>query len=139
MNYVLDKVHSYEELSRDELHNVANYLQRDVEQAARFLSRSGRSVKDWLRDDLKLAGSKLGEMYAGAVDKTRMELEAIHEMAEEGDWYTGDITGPGFLTCTKCHHTLHIDSTTHVAPCPKCLGTVFSKTYGEEEESLDSE
>lgn len=135
MNYLLDRVHHFEDLSREELAHVGDYLRRDVEQAAHFLSRSGRSVADWLRDDLRLAGTKLGELFAAAVDKTRMELDAIHEQAEEGDWYTGDITGPGYLHCKKCHHTLHIETTTHVPPCPRCLGTVFSKSYEDADDT----
>ncbi len=132
MNYIVDQVRDFEKLSREELAQVGDYLRRDVEDAARFLDRSGRSVGAWLRDDLRLAGTRLGELFAGAVDRTASELAAIHAAAEEGDWYTGDITGPGYLHCRKCRHTIYIDSTRHVPPCPRCLGTVFRKTYSEE-------
>jgi len=118
---------------------VGDYLRRDVEDAAHFLSRSGRSVGQWLRDDLRLAGNRLGELFAGAVDKTLAELTALREQAEEGDWYAGDITGPGYLHCRKCHHTIYIDSTRHVVPCPRCLGTVFTKTYVADDEETGSD
>ena len=133
LDYAKDRLHEYEELSREEIDHLGDYLKRDLQQASGYLSRTGQELKDWLKDDLQLAEDTFSEMYANAIDTTRIELEKFHEQAEAGDWYTGDITGPGVLVCKKCGHRLRVETTSHITPCEKCLGTVFRKEYGERE------
>ncbi len=134
IDYAKDKLHEMEEWSREEIDHIGDYLQRDVQDAATYLSETGQGLRDWLKFDLQLAESSFAEMFANAADTTRIELEKFRQQAEQGDWYTGDITGPGILACKKCGHRIRVETTSHVAPCPKCLGTVFRKTYGEKQD-----
>ena len=133
VDFAKQKLYEMEEWTREEVDQVGDYLQRDLQNAATYLSETGQGFRDWMKRDLQLAESAFADMFANAVDTTRLELERFRQQAEQGEWYTGDITGPGILTCVKCGHRMRIETTTHVVPCPKCLGTVFRKTYGEKQ------
>ena len=134
LDYAKEKAHELGELSREEAERIGDYLRRDIEDAANYLSRTGQGIADWLKFDLQFAEDKLAELFANAVDTTRLEWQQLQERAEQGDWFTGDITGPGILRCKKCHHQVRFETTRYIPPCPKCLGTVFTKEYGQARE-----
>ena len=52
------------ELSREEIHKLSDYLQRDIHDAAYALSDNGKQLADWLEFDLDLAEAKFGEWVA---------------------------------------------------------------------------
>lgn len=119
------------ELSREEAQKVREYVRRDVEEAADFMSENGRQLKEWLQFDLEFAESKFAEMFATVADRTRVELEALADRARRvGEWHTGELTGVGILQCKECGEKLHFEKPGHIPPCPKCKGTVFKKYFG---------
>jgi len=122
-----------EEMSREELDHVARYLQRDLHDAAEFLQQSGKTVTDWLRQDLNYAEYKFAELFAGLAETTRSKLDEIAKRAQEvGEWHTGEITGVGILQCKQCGEKLHFKTVGHIPPCPKCQATVFRKLFSED-------
>lgn len=122
------------ELSREEAEKVGDYIKRDLEEAADFMTENGRQLKDWLQFDLEFAESKFAEMFAQVADKTRLELESLAERARRvGEWHTGEITGVGILQCKQCGEQLHFEKPGHIPPCPKCKGTVFKKYFGPQQ------
>jgi DNA polymerase III alpha subunit (gram-positive type) len=130
LDEAMEKVAELEEITREELETTASYLKRDLEQAADFLEKSEKSVADWLKFDLEFAEQKFAEMFAEAVDKTRIELAEFNEkIHEEAEWHTGEITGPGILFCQKCGEELQFKKPGHIPPCPSCHHTVFKKHY----------
>lgn len=128
----MEKITELGELSQEEIETVAGYLKKDLEQAADFLEESGSKVTDWLKFDLQFAETKFAEMFAEAVDKTRIELGALQDsLQKNAEWHTGEITGIGILYCQACGEALHFKKAGHIPPCPKCKKTAFKKQYRE--------
>lgn len=130
LDKAMDKAAELGELSREELEVTASYLKKDLEQAADFLTESETRVADWLKFDLQFAEQKFAEVFAQAVDKTRIELGQFKEtIREEAEWHTGEITGIGILFCQKCGEELQFKKPGHIPPCPKCHHTVYKKHF----------
>jgi len=117
------------ELTRDEAEKIATYLERDMHDAADFLSETGKELKDWAKFDLELIEDRLLEMFANVADKTKIELDALAEQARRAAMYhTGEVTGPGTLSCTSCGKEIHFHKTGHIPPCAACHGTEYRRT-----------
>jgi len=117
------------ELTRDEAEKIATYLERDMHDAADFLSETGKEFKDWGRFDLELIEDRLLEMFANVADKTKLELDALARQARRASTYhTGEVTGPGTLVCTSCGKEIHFHKTGHIPPCAGCRGTEYQRT-----------
>lgn len=122
-----------EELSREEAEKIGNYLRRDLEHAADFLSRSGKDLGGWLRFDTELTERTLAEMMLQVADRTGVELAEFTVRAEVmAEWHTGEISGIGTLECKSCGEELHFHRTGHIPPCPKCHGTTFRRISDED-------
>lgn len=117
------------ELSREEIQRLSDYLKRDLQEAGAALADNSRKLAEWLEFDTELAESRLSEWMAQVANPTIVELERLREQARMGEWHTGEITGPGVLTCRSCGEQLHFDKPGHIPPCPRCHATVFSKEY----------
>jgi len=116
------------ELTREEAEKVSGYLERDVKDAAGFLSTNERAFAEWLRFDLQLIEGRLEEMFANVADRTRLELQALARQADEASAYhTGEVTGPGTLICAACGKELHFHRTGHIPPCPQCRSTRYRR------------
>lgn len=121
------------ELSREEADKVAMYLQRDLQDAARYIGESGTDLRDWLKIDLELIEDRMLDAMFGVADQTRLQmLQFQDELAEHALWHTGEVTGPGALRCTGCGEEIHFHQTGRIPPCPACHGTVFQRPGSEE-------
>lgn len=128
-----EKLSEWNELSREEIEHISDYVKRDLHEAGEYLHNTGKEFKDWLKDDLAYAETKLASMLAELADSTRTELDQLARRASEvGEWHTGEITGIGILECKACGEQLHFDKPGHIPPCPKCHGTLYKKLYGQE-------
>jgi hypothetical protein len=117
------------ELTREEADRIAAYVERDMHDAATFITDSGKGLADWLQFDLQYIEDRFLEMFQNVADKTRVELAALAHRAEHAnDYHTGEVTGPGTLACQMCGQALHFHKTGHIPPCPKCKGTLFRRT-----------
>lgn len=117
------------ELTREEAERVGSFLQRDVEDAARYSARTDDDLKGWLRMDLRLVESWIWDRFSSVADKTRLELMALQREMEQqsGDYYAGEITGPGTLVCSNCGEAVRFKQTKQIPPCPKCQGSVYRR------------
>lgn len=116
------------ELTREEAEKIAGYLERDMQDAAQFLSDTGEQLRAWWQFDLKLIENNLLDMFANVADKTRLELQKLADQAREASYYrTGEVTGPGTLVCTECGKALHFHQAGHIPPCPECRGTRYRR------------
>ena len=116
-----------EELGKEETEKLANYLKRDLIDAANYINKTGRELKDWLGFDIALIEDRLREMFFQAADQTTKELLELKYRAEIAEYRTGEITGPGTLVCDKCQEKLHFHKPGHIPPCPKCRGTHYHR------------
>lgn len=116
------------EITREEAEAVGNYIKRDINDAAEYLTESSREFTSWLRLDIDVIEKKILEMFLSVADKTRLELEEIaHPRCDISHYHTGEITGPGTLVCSGCKQPIHFKTTSHIPPCPKCHHTVFER------------
>lgn len=116
------------ELSPEEAEEVGEYLKKDIDAAASYVTASEHdTMGDWLRFDLQLAESALAKLFADVVDQSRVELAQWQQQALE--WHTGEVTGIGMLECLNCGEQLVFRHAARVPPCPRCHGTSFRKQF----------
>lgn len=126
-----EKAVELNELTREEAEKLTGYVERDMKEAARFLSETGEEIRAWWRFDLKMVERQLLDMFASVADKTRVELERFAEQAREASLYhTGEVAGPGTLECVECGKELHFHKAGRIPPCPQCHGTRFRRRPG---------
>ena len=132
---VRDRVVELEELTEQEAETVANWLKRDIDDAAQYLSETGHELKDWLGFETALLESGILELLLRAADPATLALLKLKESSQHPYIYhTGEITGPGTLVCDKCGEKLHFYKAGKIPPCPKCHGSSYHRDY-----SLDQE
>ena len=115
------------ELSEEQVDKVANYLKRDLRDAAEYIDETGTGLKEWLGFEQALLGAEFWDMFAQAADQTTVELLKLKTQAEYAPYGTGELTGPGTLVCDKCGETLQFQKPGHIPPCPKCHETSFHR------------
>lgn len=117
------------EVTQEEADKLSTYIWRDLHDAAEYLERTGNELSAWLSFDLELVEDRLLDVFAKVADKTRLELAQLAAQAERsGEYYTGEITSIGTLTCKSCDTSIHFKKTGRIPPCPKCHQTVFIRT-----------
>jgi polyhydroxyalkanoate synthesis regulator phasin len=116
------------ELTREEAHKVADYLRRDVEDAASYIAETGNDIREWWRFDLELIEQRMMDMFAKAADQTSLQLAQWAENARQMSLYqAGEITGPGTLVCDKCGAETHFVQTGRIPACAECGNTTFRR------------
>lgn len=122
------------ELTREEAHKVADYLRRDVEDAASYIAETGQDIREWWRFDLELIEQRMVDMFARAADQTSLQLAQWAENARQMSLYqAGEITGPGTLVCDKCGAETHFVQAGRIPACGDCKGTTFRRKEKAEE------
>lgn len=116
------------EATREEAEEIASYIRRDLAEIGEYLHESGEDISTWFHMDLELIEANLLDLITSVADKTRVELAEIAARAQVANIYqTGEITGPGTLTCSECGEELHFQKAGHVPPCPRCHATTFTR------------
>ena len=116
------------ELTREEAERLGDYLRRDLTDAAEFMARTGKELRDWLSFDLDVIEDRLASVFALMVDHTREELQRLAEEARESEYlHTGEMTAMGSLRCTGCGKQMRFHTPGHIPPCPSCHGTRFTR------------
>lgn len=130
-----EKAVELKELTLEEAEKIGDYLRRDLEDAAHFIVTTNQALADWMRFDLELIEEHLLNKFSLMVDHTRMELENLAERARQAtEWSSGEITGPGTLSCTNCGKILHFHKPDYIPACPNCGSISFKRIIEEEEE-----
>ncbi|WPL16518.1 hypothetical protein Thiowin_01476 [Thiorhodovibrio winogradskyi] len=119
------------ELTREEANRVAEYIERDIEDAAHYLVDTGEELKTWWRFDLELIEERLLEVFTSVADQTSLQLQAWAERAEQARtqrrYHSGEITGPGTLVCNHCGARVHFQRATRISDCAECQGKEFRR------------
>jgi len=123
-----ERVIELEELTREEAERVATYLERDIEDAARYIADTGEDLRAWWRFDLALVEQRLLDAFSRVADQTSLQLHGLALEARRASLYqTGEITGPGSLLCDSCGAPLHLYETGRIPACPACGATAFKR------------
>lgn len=130
---VRDKMVELGELTREEAETIAGYIERDMQDAATYLTKTGEELSAWWRFDVKLVEDRLLQMFIDVADQTKLGLEKLAEQARAASTYhTGEVTGPGTLICNGCGKEMHFHKTGHIPPCSGCKGTEFRRSTGDD-------
>jgi predicted RNA-binding Zn-ribbon protein involved in translation (DUF1610 family) len=124
------------ELSQEEADRLGEYLRRDLQDAATYLTDTGKALSDWLMLDLELIEGQLLDAFSQVADKTRLELALWAEQAHHAqDYHTDETIGIGTFACLSCGERLHFHQAGRMPPCPKCGHTLFKRLKQTEESS----
>ncbi|MEJ2387273.1 MAG: zinc ribbon-containing protein [Chromatiaceae bacterium] len=132
LRHVIEKVRDnmveLGELTREEAIKVGAYVERDIQDAARYIAETGDNLRAWWHFDVDLMEQRLLDLFALAADQTRLQLESWAEQARQASVYgTGEITGPGTLVCNACGKRIQMHKAGQIPPCPKCHATAFTR------------
>jgi hypothetical protein len=117
------------ELSREEANKVADFVERDIEEAASYIAETGEDLKSWWRFDLNLIEQRLLDAFSSVADQTSLQLRGWAEQARQASLYrTGEVSAPGTLVCTACGAEMHMRKTGRIPPCSECHGTSFTRS-----------
>ncbi len=120
------------ELSGEEAEKIGDYLHRDLKDAAEYMAKTGKELREWLSLDVELIEDRLLKMFSVMVDHTMMELDRLALEAWKSEhMLTGEITAMGTLRCADCGKEMRFRATGHIPPCPKCHGTAFARVAEE--------
>ncbi|MFK8067404.1 MAG: zinc ribbon-containing protein [Gammaproteobacteria bacterium] len=115
------------EITKEEAEKVGAYLRRDLEDVSEYMNTTKKELGDWFRFDVELVEDQVKNWFSSITDHTRTTLDELARNAEMAEWHTGEITGPGTLSCDKCGHDLHFHNVGHIPPCANCYGTKFHR------------
>ena len=127
INEIRGDIVALNKLGEDEVVKLEEYVKRDLIDAARYMDKTGKELKDWLGFDLALIERDFWEMFSAAADKTTTELLQIKLQAASAEYHTGELIGLGTLVCDQCSEKLHFYKPSHIPPCPKCHSTHFHR------------
>ncbi len=126
-----DKAVEIDELTEDDAVQLTQWLKRDLNHAISYLAETSHEIKDWLGFETSLLENEFFYMLLQVADKTTVELQQFKENAEHPEYHTGEMSGPGTLTCDECGEKLHFYKAGKIPPCPKCHSTVFHRSTSE--------
>jgi len=130
-----EKVSEIGGLTQDEIHKVADFVQRDIEDAAQALAAEEQktddedSLSEWLKFDIQLIENFAIDAFMSVADKTRIELAKLEQAAKVSNIYlSGEITAPGTLICEQCGTAINFKTTSEIPACPKCAGKTYRRS-----------
>ena len=100
----------FPDIRRDAIRQAREQARRSLD-----LDRIGAGAMGFVQRMAQRAGSQL-DSFATRLD-------------ERLTYKTGEVTGPGTLTCTQCSQQLSFEQATRIPPCPKCRGTNYRRGY----------
>lgn len=125
---VRDSMVELGELTREEAHKIADYVERDIEDAASYIVETGEDLRNWWRFDLELIEQRILDAFTSVADVTSLELGQWAEQARRASLYqAGQITGPGTLICDRCGAEIHFVRTGRIPACADCGGLAFKR------------
>ncbi len=128
LEQVRDNMVELGELSREEAAKIADYVERDVEDAAHWLVDTGEDLRDWWRFDLALIEQRMLDAFTSVADQTSLQLRQWAERAHQASLYqAGQITGPGTLVCDKCGAEIHFTRSGRIPACAECGNLTFRR------------
>lgn len=117
------------ELTEHEAEKIADYLKRDIEGAAQFMSTANKRFQDWLVLDWQTVEAKLFDMCRQVADQSVLEWRRLRQRLplRTLQYRSGEITGIGSLKCSNCSQIMNFSKTSRIPPCPKCHKTEFQR------------
>jgi len=135
LNNAKDQAVHLGELTVEEIHEISEYVKRDINDAAEYLMESSAEFNNWLMLDIEVMERKVVDLFLSVADRTRIELEQLKDHQKEQITYkSGEITGPGTLQCTECGQLKPFLTTGEINTCSKCGGGTFVRAELKQEQ-----
>lgn len=116
------------DLTHEEVETVAKYLQRDLIEAADFLTETEQGLINWIKFDWALTEARLWDNFSYVADKTALDRQTLAFRLKRGPLYkSGEIVGIATLQCDDCGQLLHFHKVSHIPPCPHCHNGEYSR------------
>jgi len=131
MEMAKEKTSALGGLTQEEINEVADFLMRDIDHAANTSPAvsDNNSISEWFKFDIDLIENFALDDFFSLADKTRVELAKLEQQAKMYHPYkSGDITGPGTLTCDACGKLIAFKSTSQIPECPECKAKTFTRS-----------
>jgi zinc ribbon family protein len=119
-----------QDYTQEELDRIGHYVMRDIEHAATSPKpvKDDDSLAEWLKFDIDLIENFALSAFMDIADKTQLALAQLSYQAQQYHPYkSGEISGPGTLTCDSCNKEIAFKSTSVIPDCPECGGNSFSR------------
>lgn len=108
----------------EEAHEIAEYIKRDINDAAEFMMDSSAEFYDWLMLDIEMVERKVMELFLTVADHTRIELEQFTRVKIAQDEITlynsGELTAADSLFCENCGQLHPLFSNSEIKDCAHC-------------------
>ena len=115
------------EFTSEQIDRASGYVRRDLfslsenrERASAFTERVRPSR---VRDGFLSLASEVFERAGSGLSRISDRLEKPLQFD------TGEVTGPGTLTCDACGSQMRFRDSGRIPPCPRCHATSFKKSY----------
>lgn len=109
----------------DDVSKVSEFIRRDWHEGIRHTREQTR--KSFNLD--RIQAGLLGVLFRLAAAAGSQLESFASKLKERLTYKTGEIAGAGTLECGECRQTLLFDKPTRIPPCPKCRGTVFTRSF----------
>lgn len=116
------------EITLDEAQEIAEYIKRDINDAAEYMMETSSEFGDWLMLDIEVIERKVVDLFLSVADRTRVELEQFKNHTRKSSlYYSGEITGPGTLICNQCGQRVAFPTTAQIETCDQCGNNTFQR------------
>jgi hypothetical protein len=132
-------LHKAVDASADQLAKAGNFAKAKGERAGGFLKRDLAATRvDFVRARASINKGLNPSRVSGGVVGLASHLfgsmgEVLQGWAAKSEkaltFNTGEVSGPGKLTCTDCGTGLNLEQSSRIPPCPTCHKTEFRKSY----------
>jgi ribosomal protein S18 acetylase RimI-like enzyme len=117
------------EFTSEQLDRASRYLRRDLS----TLSDDAEGAATQSRRRVAFSRARYGflALASDVLERAGSGLSRLSDRMERPLLFqTGEVTGPGTLTCLECGAQMQFQDSGRIPPCPKCHKTRFKKSYG---------
>ncbi len=119
------------EFTSEQIERASGYVRRDLFSFSQNMDRAAE-LRDEVRKRLRPSRVRHGFMALAAdvFDRASSGLSRLSDRLEAPlKFETGEVTGPGTLTCVACGSEMRFRDSGRIPPCPRCHKTEFRKSY----------
>ncbi len=116
------------EFTSEQIERVSGYVRRDLFSVTENRER----VRELARERLRPSRVRTGflALASDVLERASSGLARLSDRLESPiKFQTGEVTGPGTLTCISCGSQMRFRESGRIPPCPRCHDTVFRKGY----------
>ena len=123
-----EKAIELEELTHEEADKLADFVKRDLQHAAKYITNTDEEFKHWFGFEKDVIKTSLLDLFTRAADRTALELRQLKEnLSLPDEYHSGEYTGLGTLYCDKCGNPIQFKQPAKIPACPNCANTTFKR------------